>query len=121
VDSVHGPWITPGCPVHHGPALAARTIGHWDMTARSLELACGRSVARKLIGGGRGRRGEGGKPVMRLTQTSEGVMQQGDGSVEAAWWHLVEAALERGEGRRRAGRGAVEDGGGSPFYRGQRG
>jgi hypothetical protein len=31
------------------------------------------------------------------------------------WWRSVGAVLEHGERRRRVGRGAVEDGGGSPF------
>jgi hypothetical protein len=37
------------------------------------------------------------------------------------WWCSVGAVLERRERRRRVGRGAVEDGSGSPFYRGQGG
>jgi hypothetical protein len=73
VDSVHGPWTTSGCSVHRGLALAAWTTSHQDTVVRSSKLVSGHSGAQKLTGGGRGRRGEGGEPVTRLTRSCDGV------------------------------------------------
>jgi hypothetical protein len=83
---------------------------------RSLELASGCSEARKLTGEGRGWRREGGQPITRLTRAWEATVRLGGGGEEVA-----AVVLMNGEGRRRAGRCVVDEGRGSPFYRGLRG
>jgi hypothetical protein len=108
----------PGPPWTGTGGMDNRPPGHGGALA-----GAGLSKAQKLTGGGQGQRGEG-----RVVNTLRGPPGHGRQRCSRATavkrrrrWHSVEAALKHGEGRRRAGRGAVEDGGGSPFYRGRRG
>jgi hypothetical protein len=81
----------------------------WSATELDGAGPSGRSGAQQPTGGGATGRGVHGESIFGLTRARA----ERGGRVMAVkkWWrrHLVRATLGRGEKRRRAGRGAVEN------------
>jgi hypothetical protein len=84
----------------------------WPATELDGARSSGRSWARWPAGGGATGRGVHGESISGLTGARATTVKK--------WWRRrsVRAVLERGEKRRRVGRGAVENGGALPLYRG---
>jgi hypothetical protein len=121
MDSVHGPWTTSGShgPPWTGGSADRRVTGHDGMLTDvwpsvTPEHASSLMRAQK-------REGSAGNPSRASAGLGRRCGNPATSVKRRRQWRSVEAALNHGEGRRRVGRGAVEDGGGSTFYRGRRG
>jgi hypothetical protein len=84
----------------------------WPATELDGARSSGRSWPRWPTGGGATGRGVHGESILGLTGARATAVKK--------WWRRrsVRVVLERGEKRRRVGRGAVENGGALPLYRG---
>jgi hypothetical protein len=121
MDSVHGPWTASGShgPPWTGGSADRRVTGHggmltdvWPSVTPEHASSLMRAQKREGSAGNLSRASAGlgrrcGNPATSVKRQRQ--------------WRSVEAALNHREVRRRVGRGAVEDGGGSNFYRGRRG
>jgi hypothetical protein len=112
VDSVHRPWTTSGSrsPPWIGGSTDRRAMGHSGVLVGVSPPA---TPARAQQ-----REGSAGNP----SRATLGLRRRcGDWATteKRRRWNSMEVALEHGEGRRGVGRGAVGDGGVSPFYRGR--
>jgi hypothetical protein len=104
-STIRGPWAT---LMHGGPWIGPQ----WWLTGARPST---RSGPWRLTGGGATERGLHGKLDGSLTRDQAARAM----AVKKQWRrHSVRAALGRGEKRRRAGRGVMENGGALPLYRG---
>jgi hypothetical protein len=113
VDSVHGSW-TAGGAGHGG-------LRPWPAEGLTGARPSGLSGARWLTDDGAMESGARGRPSRTSPWRGWRCGDRATATKKRRWWCSVRVVLGRGKKRKRAGGGAVEDGGALPFYRGRGG